>query len=101
MASESTHATRIDARGMARDMILLQDEDAASGPRKMQRRGAAVQAAADDDDIGYGHESLEEKRQRAALCDAQMRTTAFTAASVFGNAASSATVIGFTGGRRR
>jgi hypothetical protein len=45
--------------------------------------------------------ALEEKRQGAVLCAAQVRTTAFTAASVFGNAASSATVIGFTGGRKR
>jgi hypothetical protein len=37
---------------MTRDMILFEDQDAAPGPRKMQRRGAAMQAAADDDDIG-------------------------------------------------
>ena len=46
MASESTHAPSIDARGMARDMILFEHQDAAPGSRKMQRRGAAMQAAA-------------------------------------------------------
>src|SRR5206468_827751 len=83
VAAEAPYAAGVDARRMAPDMVLLQHDDRGARARQVQRRRAAVQPAADDHDIGRGH---------------QMRTTAFTAASSLGSAASSATVIGLTGG---
>src|SRR5271156_2196590 len=90
MAAEPPDAPGIDPRGMAADMVLLEHDALRAAPRQMQRRGAAVEAAAEHDHIGgAGHGA------------AQLRTTALTAASVLGSAASSARVIGLTGGRRR
>jgi hypothetical protein len=86
MAAESPHAAGIDPRGVAPGIVLLQHQHLEAAPRKMKRRRAAVNAAADDDDVRLRH---------------QPRSTALAASSVCGREASSARVIGFTGGRRR
>jgi hypothetical protein len=88
MARQLAHAAGIDAGGMAAGMVLLDQGDREPAQRAMQRRRAAMDAAADDDDIG-------------AAGPARHRTTALTASSVTGRAASSASVTGLTGGRRR
>ncbi len=89
--AEPAHATGIDTGGMAADVVLLDQQHLHAAHRQMQRRGAALDAAADDDDVGLS----------PGRCSGHRRTTAFRAASVCGRLASSASVIGFTGGRRR
>jgi hypothetical protein len=86
MPAQPTHAAGIDSRGVARDMVFFDHDHAASRHCKMQRRRTAVEAPANHYHVGASD---------------HMRTTAFTAMSVWGSAASSATVIGLTGGRRR
>jgi hypothetical protein len=88
MARELAHAAGIDARGVAPGMVLLEQDDREAAQGAVQRGGAAMNPAADDDHI------------RAAALSAHL-TTALTAASLCGRPASSASVIGFTGGRSR
>ena len=83
---ELPHAPGVHARRVPAGVVLLQQEHLQPPQRAMQSGRAAVDAAANDDEVG----------PRGAH-----RTTALVAASVFGSAASSARVTGFTGGRRR
>ena len=83
---ELPDAPGVHPRRVPAGVVLLQQEHLQPPHRAMQSGRAAVDAAADDDDVGPG---------------GAHRTTALVAASVFGSAASSARVTGFTGGRRR
>ena len=83
---ELAHATRINAGRVAAGIVLLDQHRLQAGETQMQRSRASVDAAADDDRIHIsGHP----------------RTTALTSSSLFGTAASSASVIGLTGARSR
>ncbi len=88
--AEATHAASIDTRGMATGVILLDQQRLDATHSQVQCRRAALDATADDDDVGLRPGGRTHNR-----------TTALRAASVCGKAASSASVIGFTGGRRR
>ena len=86
MPRELADAAGVHARGVPAGIILLDQRRLQAGKAQMQRGGASVDAAADDDRIHvFGHP----------------RTTALMSASLFGTAASSASVIGFTGARSR
>ena len=85
MARELAHPAGVDARGMAAGVVFL-DQDRFHAPqRQMQGRRTAMDAATDDDDVGGTH----------------YLSTALRSASLIGSEASSASVIGFTGGRSR
>jgi len=88
VARELAHAAGIDAGSVTPGMVLLYQDDREPAHRAVHSGRAAMDAAADDDDIG------------AAPAVAH-RTTAVTEASVCGRAASSASVTGLIGGRRR
>jgi len=79
-------AAGIHARGVAAGIVLLDQHRLHSGEAQMKRGRASMDAATHDDGI---------RKLR------HPRTTAWTSASVFGTAASSASVIGFTGARSR
>ena len=52
VARQLPHAARIDARGVAAGIVLLDQDRLQAAQREMQRRRAAMDAAADDHDIG-------------------------------------------------
>lgn len=89
VARQRAHATGIDAGGVAADVILFDYDCPDTGACQMQGGPATVQPTTDDQDIGRsGIHRLS-------------RTTASIAASVWGSAASSPSVIGLIGKRSR
>jgi hypothetical protein len=81
-----TDAAGVHPRGMAAGIILLDQHRLHARQAQVKRGRASMDAATDDDGI-------RELRHP--------RTTALTSVSVFGIAASSASVIGLTGARSR
>ena len=86
MPRELTDAAGIHARRVSACVVLLDQHRLHSREAQVKRGRASVDAATDDDGI-------RELRHP--------RTTAWTSAFAFGTAASSASVIGFTGARSR
>ncbi|MGY4434012.1 hypothetical protein ACVWWO_006489 [Bradyrhizobium sp. F1.13.1] len=80
------HAACVDAGGVPAGIVLLDQHGLQAGETQMQRSRAPVDAAADDDRIHVFRHP---------------RTTALMSSSLFGTAASSASVIGLTGARSR
>src|SRR5437660_10873416 len=86
MPRELADTAGVHARGVAAGIILLDEHRLHAGEAQMKRGRASMDAAPHDDRI----HALRHPR-----------TTHLTSSSVFGTAANSASVIGFTGARSR